>query len=258
MVMGLGMLLIAACAPVPSFPAVPTQVLVPSTDTPVPSPTPEASPEPSLTVVEPAIPESEVAEGDQARVLAGLVLADLAGRLPADPEGIEVRAIESIVWSGESCDPALEAAQDARPGFRIVLEYAERLYVYHADESGTYLACESDVAPVEGEPVILDTSLGAVVDLAQRNLAARLDLPVSRVFVVEAASALWTDANLGCGSDDVATLAVPVAGYRIVLRVGTTEYTYHANYRQVVLCRETLLAPDATRPAAEEVTAVPQ
>jgi hypothetical protein len=127
-------------------------------------------------------------------------------------------------------------------GFWFLLQYQGELYEYRTDHQLSYIACDQAAADIAGEPVILDTLLGSMIDLARRNLAERLDLPLRRVFLVEAAPVQWPDTSLGCAiTEDAAP--TPVPGYRIVLRVGPEDYFYHSNYRQVILCPADAVQP---------------
>ncbi len=234
----LALLAAAGCVPGETPEPLATQALVPSTFTPVPTRTPV----PAATAVLPGSEAARVTDAAspvpaQAQVL-GAVLADLSDRLAVDTDDIDVVSVETAAWAALDCDaaPAPITNLDRIAGFHVVLIHDGQRYSYRAAEDGAFVLCEDDDLASSGAPVILDTNLSALVELAAEDLAQRLDLPLRRVFVVEAHPVLWPDASFGCALTDDPFPPTPVAGYRIVLRVGTETYNYHANYRQAILC----------------------
>lgn len=236
---GLVALLVSGCAPGGTPELGPTQVLVPSTATPSPA----RMPSPSAAVT--ALPgPDDVMMTDaaspvpaQAQVI-GAVLADLAERLAVDTRDIDVAAAEAVAWTTLACDAEVAPVTtlDRVAGFHVVLAHAGQHYSYRAAADGAFILCEDDDLAVAGDPVLLDTNLSALVELAMQDLAQRLDLPQRRVFLVEAYPITWPDGSIGCALSDEVYPPTPVAGYRIVLRVGSEAYNYHANYRQAILC----------------------
>lgn len=238
--------LLVGCGTLSSNAPVPTQVLVPSTDTPVPTATvPGSTPAPA-----PPGPSDISAEATepgsapmQSQVLVGAVIADLADYLGVEAVEIDVVTVEQVVWNGYSvdCDPV--RSDDERQcadlsGFRVVLSAEGESYEYRTDTASGFVMCDCDTSDVPGEPVLLDTYLRSLVDVARRHLAGRLDLPLRRVFVVAASPMVWTDGSLGCGSGEQDTDPTPVHGYQIILRIGRETYEYHSDLRQVIWCPE--------------------
>lgn len=261
-----GWMLVAGCTAGPVLAPPPTQILVPSTATPEPlPPTPtaivEADVAPPLAVG--GTPEQVVIPA-AAQVMVGLVIEDLAEQLAVSSTAIGLRAVQEVVWSGEGLGCALtdqdddtEAATDGGDeatinGYRITLAYQDDVYHYHTDAQASFTQCSAAGVIPDGEPVIIDTLLGSMVDVARRDLASRLDLPLRRVFVVTAAPVVWPDGSLGCVLADQEYEATPVSGYRIVLRAGPEEYAYHGDYRQVRFCpADAVRLPDNLAPTPQ-------
>ncbi len=226
-----------------------------------PTPTATLTPAPRVTSPPVAIPASPTPAADTviatARNLVGLAIADLAGALNTGAAEITVRLVEAVEWPGGrlDCEPGAGGDEERSPGYRITLDYRNTPYVYHMNLQGEYVRCPAEAVTPSGEPVILDTQVSALVELARQNLAQRLDLPVRRVFVVDAYPMAWPDARLGCIGGEERVPPTPVSGYRIVLRVGEAIYVYHSDYRQVIFCPVEATPPSATLQAV--VTATP-
>lgn len=74
-----------------------------------------------------------------------------------------------------------------------------------------------------------------VVARAQADLAARQKVPIERVKVIRVEAVDWPDASLGCPEPGLVYAQVITPGWRILLRVGTREFTYHSDQRRVIL-----------------------
>lgn len=250
-VLALGLLfLLGACSSGADTALPPTQTLVPSTSTPIPAPTePQETVTPlpgpaEIMATRPA--EALVTEVQQ---LVGQAVLDLAARLDISADAITVYGVEAGTWDIAACDG--EQPGDAVAEYRIVLNHQDAVYTYYAASPDEVIECTTSEADTEGEPVILDTNLIGVIDIAQRSLAERLDLPVRRIFLVEAYPVVWEDSSLGCEGAEQPVLATPVAGYRIVLRAGEKQYVYHTNYRQAILCAEETVRQSASATPAQ-------
>lgn len=242
------LLLLAGCAESSGGAAPATQTLVPLTPTPtlqVPTVTLTSSPPPALPVLATAT-EALVTIPAQAQAVLGLVLADLADELAVTPQEIAVRRVESVTWldAGLGCEMVEASSPDPRPdapdqvvGYRILLAHDGQEYEYHTDRARLFVMCDQTPQDsVAGEPVVLDPVANSLIDMARRDLAARLDLPQRRVFLAEFAIYDWPDSSLGCPVVDQQYMPTPVAGYRIVLRVGQTRYLYHSDFQRVLFC----------------------
>lgn len=243
---------LAACAGQPDRPLA-TQALIASTNTPTAlPPTPTETPLPVAVV--PDATEAVVSTPVEIQLVLGQVLDDLAARLDVGTDSIAVADVEEVTWPDDRLGCPGEARGDALMGYRIVLLVDDVLYEYHTDLDDRFVSCDAPVQPT-GEPVLdVDPVVNALVDLAQRSLAERLDLPQRRVFLVEVKSYLWPDNRLGCALSGGTTVAAPVPGYQIVFRVGRENYYYHTDYRQVTFCPEDALQLPET---ANEIAATP-
>jgi hypothetical protein len=100
----------------------------------------------------------------------------------------------------------------------------------------------SDVTPTP--------AMGALVQAAKADLAMRLGIDQSRIAMVSAETVDWPNASIGCPEPGRAYAQVLTPGYRIVLRVGSATYHYHASSSGAPFCCASP-APAAARPARQ-------
>ena len=71
--------------------------------------------------------------------------ADLATRINAQPEELEIIGAEAVVWPDGSLGcpkPDQAYTQAPVPGYRIVLRHVDKQYDYRASETGYFFLCE--------------------------------------------------------------------------------------------------------------------
>lgn len=81
-----------------------------------------------------------------------------------------------------------------------------------------------------------DPVAAELVGIAERSVAADLDLPVRRVRLVDVRSAVWTDSTLNCPLPESNPVPLETDGYRIVLQVSEQQYVFHTDFDRVVPC----------------------
>jgi hypothetical protein len=234
-----------ACTPiaepiaVPTFTLVPptlTSTLQPASDTPVPSATPEAFATTTATPV-PINVLIETTITPQAGIVAE-VRRDLAERLNVSPERVQFAQVEAVQWLGDprlctTTPPARRSAveQVLMPtiGYRYRLLLGSDLYSYQATTAGDYLNCDDPQALMDELLLQVDPLASDMVFVVQRQLADQLDLSTRRVQLVDIAPYTWTDTSLGCPQPEQTYSEANIAGYRIVVRAGNTEYLYHSD-----------------------------
>ncbi len=95
----------------------------------------------------------------------------------------------------------------------------------------------STVDELIGEALIAEDPVAAeLVGIAQRIVAADLDLPIRRVFLSDVRPVVWTDSTLNCPQANSEIVAVTSDGYRIVLEVGDQEFLFHTDFDRVIPC----------------------
>lgn len=98
-------------------------------------------------------------------------------------------------------------------------------------EPGPAPSVSGDLAPAAATPKSakpLGPGLQRLVDLATRDLSARLGITESSIEVIDAAYVTWRDSALGCTEPGNQYMQVLTNGSRIVLSVEKREYHYHS------------------------------
>lgn len=115
----------------------------------------------------------------------------------------------------------------------------------------------STVDELIGEALIAEDPVAAeLVGIAQRMVAADLDLPIRRVFLNDVRPVVWTDSTLNCPQENSEIVAVTSDGYRIVLEVGDQEFLFHTDFDRVIPCDpDNEQLPEGFMLATEEPTA---
>ncbi len=72
-----------------------------------------------------------------------------------------------------------------------------------------------------------------VVDIAKKDLAGRLNLPVEEILLVKQEKVDWSDTSLGFPEDGMYAQVI-TPGFRIILKAGDKLYEYHSDYKRVV------------------------
>jgi hypothetical protein len=83
---------------------------------------------------------------DQLPIVAPAV-SDLADRLGAPPEDIEIVSAEEVTWPDGSLgcpEPDMSYTQALVDGSKVVLRYEDRVFVYHAGDDAQPFLCASD------------------------------------------------------------------------------------------------------------------
>jgi hypothetical protein len=115
-------------------------------------------------------------------------------------------------------------------------------------QTGSSPTVDGDLAPTKG-PSPGGKSLGPgiqrLVDLAIRDLSARLGVAESSIEVIDAGFVTWRDSALGCSEPGYEYMQVLTNGSKIVLSVEKREYHYHSGAnRPPFWCK----SPDAVEP----------
>jgi len=97
---------------------------------------------------------------------------------------------------------------------------------------------ESPIAQPAPAPTVFGENLAVdLIDLARKDLTARLGVPIDRIAVVEVGDVEWRDTSLGCPEMGRIYAQVITPGKRIILAVDASTYKYHTDLSgRVVYC----------------------
>lgn len=116
-------------------------------------------------------------------------------------------------------------------------------------------ACHSEVeAELKGDKVMMpdqeshSASL-TPVQLAQADLAKRINVPLSEITLAEIREITWRDGSLGCPQPGMRYKQVLVNGSQIRFEVGGKSYYYHsAGGRGPFYCAKPVMPPESGGP----------
>jgi hypothetical protein len=142
-------LMLNACQPAtdPAPDAVETQAELSASPTESPPASPVASATPVNTT--PASARADVP--DEAARAIETALHDLAQRTKSDPEALGVVRVTEMQWPDAALGcplPATAYAQQATPGYLVLLAHEGQQYEYHTDTGKRAVLCGDDGAPV--------------------------------------------------------------------------------------------------------------
>jgi hypothetical protein len=81
-----------------------------------------------------------------------------------------------------------------------------------------------------------DPVAAQLVALVRRRLADDLDLPESRIRLVNVTAFTWDDSSLGCPAPGQEYVPVEVEGYRIEAAAGDRVYVFHTDSERITPC----------------------
>ncbi len=151
-----------------------------------------------------------------------------------------------LVFSVAACAPAA-TSNTAAPTLTLIAVTATLTpTIAPATATPGDLSAPNDIVPAT-PPATLPTSSGAaliqrdpvaavLVEKAQQMIAGDLDLPTSRVRLIDLVPVEWTDSTLNCPPSSSTPVPQQTLGYRILLQVGDQTYIMHADFDRVVAC----------------------
>ncbi len=166
---------------------------------------------------------------EPAAELARKTLADELGLLL---DGILVRSLVATEWPDSSLGCPQRGVQYTpvvTSGHRVVLDAGGRTYEVHVAGARAVLCRGSTAGPRVATAVRL-------LDLARRDLAARLTIDPEAVKATFPVPRRWPDASLGCPRPGVSYAQVVTPGFVIELEAGGKSYVYHSDLERVVPC----------------------
>ncbi len=120
-------------------------------------------------------------------------------------------------------------------GHAVLLEVDKRVYTVHVAGSAA-IVCDPVGKPRQDPHSARMERAAKPLDLARRDLAARLNARAEEITLVAMRRASWPDAGLGCPRRGEQYAQVVTSGFAIELGYHDEVYTYHASPDRAVLC----------------------
>lgn len=259
LVVFVGMLTGCGNLPTTPVPAIPTSALLPITATPTATP---ITPTPTNSVAGLVDPDDLVATAEPTTLapliasdadaigdtqITRQILDDAAQVADVPRERVRWVSADAALWylSDLDCEPprnitvgeALELFDPttAQEGFAYRVLVGDLIYIYHAT-AGRFVRCPQTERLADDLLIALDPVAADMLAVVQRRLANQLDLPQQRIQLVTMRPYVWRDSSLGCPRPDQSYTLGRIGGYRVIVRVGDTEYLYHTDSITVIPC----------------------
>ncbi len=190
-----------------------------------------STPEPQMT---PEIVQGEVPEN--AKAVVEFAKDDLATKLKTSETSIQVMGVIPVEWTDTSLgypEPGKEYAQVTAPGYVIHLLAEGNLYEYHSDYARIAPPPGPLEEPFKTPPVNISEQSAKVVELAKKDLAEKLQIPVTSIQVLRIISTEWQDTSLGNPEHGMVYAQVITPGYVILLLAENQIYEYHSDYERI-------------------------
>ena len=120
-------------------------------------------------------------------------------------------------------------------GHAVLLEVDKRIYTVHVAGSAAVI-CDPAGKPRQDPHSARMERAAKPLDLARRDLAARLDVQAAEITLVAMRRASWPDTSLGCPRRGEPYAQVVTSGFVIALAHGDEVHTYHASPDRAMLC----------------------
>jgi hypothetical protein len=182
---------------------------------------------------------------------AAMISAAASAQTPACKEGAPGLAAKAKVTCADAQKTALARVPHATvKSAELEEEKGKLVYSFDLKRPGKSGVEEVQVDAVSGQVVSVehesakheaaekDEHLAAAArlsELAQRDLASRLKVPVEKVKTTLRPHT-WPDASLGCPKPDMSYAQMETKGFVIELEAGGKKYRYHSDMQRVVPC----------------------
>jgi len=173
---------------------------------------------------------------DTEQAVADLAVATLAEDLKIPKDAITVESVTEVDWrsSALGCPkPGMVYLDVISSGHKVTLRANGELYYVHEADNKAFVCRQPSLGGVlpQGE-----LAYGRPMLTAQRDLARRLGVAVTEIRPGGATRMTWENAALGCPQPGMHYAEVETHGWRLTLKHGEREYTYHADDHHVIPC----------------------
>lgn len=161
--------------------------------------------------------------------VATAVLRDLSDREQISDRKVKIIDYTQRTWR-DGCmnlpNPDEFCTQALVPGWRVVLSNGSQTWIYHTDNSGRSVRLAN--------PYILTRNLpqnfpNYIEDAVLENASSRLNLPTSRLNVIQVQQRTWGNGCLNLSRPDESCTQALEKGWRVVVKAPDQTLVYHTN-----------------------------
>ncbi|ARV57234.1 hypothetical protein BZZ01_00060 [Nostocales cyanobacterium HT-58-2] len=161
--------------------------------------------------------------------VASAVLRDLSNRAQISNRKVEIINYTQRTWP-DGCmglaNPDEFCTQALVPGWRVVLSDGSQTWIYHTNNNGRSIRLAN--------PYILTNNLPPnfpkyIEDAVVQAASQRLNLPVSRLNIIQAQQRTWGNGCLNLPKPDEGCTEALVKGWRVVVGAPDQTLVYHTN-----------------------------
>lgn len=177
---------------------------------------------------------------DEKKAAAQLATDTLKGKLSIDANRISVIHVSMIDWPDTSlgCPSAgTSYLQMITRGSLVLLKANKKAYRVHIGGDRAVVCEKPATGTLSGAgKALAGSSIQALMQAAKLDLAKRLGVAATEVFVTKVESATWENSALGCPIPKMDYIASKINGFRITLSRADQVFTYHTDQQNVIPC----------------------
>lgn len=171
---------------------------------------------------------------------AQVAVETLGKKLSVDPDKVDVVHVSIMDWSDSSIGcprPGVEYLQIVTRGAVVMLQAEKKPYRVHVAKDRA-IVCDaptndsSALGPRQPAGMVMRD----VMQVAQADLARRLNAAQSEVTVTNVQSTTWPDDSLGCASPRDVEAQEKVKGFKITLEYAGQDFSYHTDQQRAIPC----------------------
>lgn len=194
----------------------------------------------SVTVTQVATAQTIPAMSESKMESAKIAIDTLSKQLSIKPEKINVIHVSDMNWPDSSLGcpkPGVNYLQVVTRGSLVLLQSNKKTYRVHIAKNRAIL-CEKPMRgnlPL-GSNKTASSSVQGLMQKSRSDLAQKLGVNISEIYVVKLESRIWPDSALGCAAPVQGQSREKVKGFLITMEYKDQQYRYHTDQKNVTPC----------------------
>ncbi len=177
---------------------------------------------------------------DSKKAAAQLAVDTLREKLSIDAGSISVIHVSMIDWPDASlgCPSAgISYLQVVTRGSLVLLKADTKVYRVHVGGNRAIICEKPSRGAIPGaSKALAGASIQALMQAAKLDLARRLGVAPTAVFVAKVESTTWQNSALGCPISGKDYIESKIKGFRMTLSHAEQMFTYHSDQQRVIPC----------------------